>query len=976
MLKLVQPGSMMTSGIEITAAGVIVGRERGCDLMLCSKNVSRQHARVVLQDKIACVEDLGSSNGTFVDGQPIKELTPLKPGCSVAFGDLTFFLIDDVPAVPRDPLSGDTNTSRRDPLPLPQPPAASIAESKPVRRFAIRAFEREKATPPKSGPRPTLKSNTPKLEHRLVSSSSVPAEKNHAWEVCAGLLLVLLVSSFALGKGVGRLGSRDFFGERQAMQNLMTPEPVEEVAPPETGQTPDSASVAPSTKAQANPGAKPNQTAPAPSPLDSPSTAAVANLEPENPGEMSINDSGKALKLMKEAQKLNIDMRDQEAVFRIATERLGMTRDQAKRAVSFVTVMAERKAIMDGGVDAIAKIKPAPRTTPPASSVPVVTSVPSTPQTDANVPDQPRPDSPPSNLSQQVPSATDPKSAGTDTTERVPTGSNDQQPPKPPAVVMAPIHRGTGFYLNTWGLALVTGMLIVWRVLVTWMGRDAERLGETTSTWLDFCTLAGPAGALVMLACPDLGWGTLLNTAFFGLPFMAHLANREQKVPPHLQVLRLQNWFGVQDTSDFDADQTKPTNLEFLKAATEPGPSDTAAPIRVSDKPGLLAAKSLLGSAIARRASDIQLQPEQEQFLARFLIDGRWRDAGTYSQSAGQRLWQVFTQAASPDRVERRGSPDGRFRVRISDESFDVRTVPDPSRPQTLSLRLLRFQEELTNFSGLGCNRKIQGELRDLISLPQGLILFCGPGHSGKSTTLRSAVSELDSTVQKIIAVEDRLDYRMANIIQLELDRNAGQTMGTLLKTALQQEPGTLVVGEIQDRETAITACHAAKHGHLVLSSIKAGDAVGAIRQLSDWGVESSAIADALTAVLGQRLLRRLCPICKLRYDPEAELLRRYRIPNDRDRVLFKPPGETSAGGSTCEACEGEGYRGRVGIFELLKIDDPIQTLIRDGASPNSLKETARRKGMVPLRESGFLVALRGVTSLEEVDTVTRTERE
>ena len=153
MLKLVQPGSMMTSGIEITAAGVIVGRERGCDLMLCSKNVSRQHARVVLQDKIACVEDLGSSNGTFVDGQPIKELTPLKPGCSVAFGDLTFFLIDDDPAVPRDPLSGDTNTSRRDPLPTPQPPAASIAESKPVRRFAIRAFDKEKATPPKSGPR-------------------------------------------------------------------------------------------------------------------------------------------------------------------------------------------------------------------------------------------------------------------------------------------------------------------------------------------------------------------------------------------------------------------------------------------------------------------------------------------------------------------------------------------------------------------------------------------------------------------------------------------------------------------------------------------------------------------------------------------------------------------------------------------------------------------------------------------------------
>ena len=428
MLKLVQPGSMMTSGIEITAAGVIVGRERGCDLMLCSKNVSRQHARVVLQDKIACVEDLGSSNGTFVDGQPIKELTPLKPGCSVAFGDLTFFLIDDDPAVPRDPLSGDTNTSRRDPLPTPQPPAASIAESKPVRRFAIRAFDKEKATPPKSGPRPTLKSNTPKLEQRLVSSSSVPAEKNYAWEVCAGLLLVLLVSSFALGKGVGRLGSRDFFGERQAMQNLMTPEPVEEVAPPETGQTQDSTSVTPSTKAQANPGAKPNQTAPASSPLESPSTAAVANLEPENPGEMSINDSGKALKLMKEAQKLNIDMRDQEAVFRIATERLGMTRDQAKRAVSFVTVMAERKAIMDGGVDAIAKIKPAPRTTPPASSVPVVTSVPSTPQIDANVPDQPRPDSPPSNPSQQVPSATDPKSAGTDTPERMPTGSNDQQP--------------------------------------------------------------------------------------------------------------------------------------------------------------------------------------------------------------------------------------------------------------------------------------------------------------------------------------------------------------------------------------------------------------------------------------------------------------------------------------------------------------------------------------------------------------------
>ena len=184
----------------------------------------------------------------------------------------------------------------------------------------------------------------------------------------------------------------------------------------------------------------------------------------------------------------------------------------------------------------------------------------------------------------------------------------------------------------------------------------------------------------------------------------------------------------------------------------------------------------------------------------------------------------------------------------------------------------------------------------------------------------------------------------------------------------LRKDPEVLMIGEIRDGETAVAVCQAATSEHMILSTVPANDTRAAIQCLVDLGVDCDLLADGLTAVLGQRMIRRLCANCKQQYTPDAELLRRYRIPTDHESTFYRPPGRDGK----CEACGGTGYRGQIGIFELLRIDDSVRTLVRERGSPNQIRSAARRRGMTTLRENGFRLVIRGVTSLEEVEEATR----
>lgn len=280
------------------------------------------------------------------------------------------------------------------------------------------------------------------------------------------------------------------------------------------------------------------------------------------------------------------------------------------------------------------------------------------------------------------------------------------------------------------------------------------------------------------------------------------------------------------------------------------------------------------------------------------------------------------------------------------------------------------IQEDLDNLAGLGCHRKMQGELREIISQPEGLLLICGPRGSGTSTTLRAALTELDPDELKIITIEDPVERRLLGITQFEIDRPARRLFDTCLQLALRKEPDVLMLGDIQNAEMAAAACLAANTGHMVLSVVECDETLTAVQRLLDFGVAPTGLADVLSAVLGQRLIRRLCSRCREAYHPDTEKLRRYRIPSDREATFYRVP----SGNATCDVCDGTGYRGRVGIFELMKVDEKIRALIRERASPEQLRSVSRRSGMSTLRENGLRLAVRGITSLEEVQSALRAE--
>ena len=978
MLKLVQPGTTTASGMEITAAGVVVGRERGCDLMLCSKGVSRKHARLILRDNTVYVEDLGSINGTLIDGHAIKWMTELLPGHSVTFGDLTFLLIEE-----KTNQDGSSPVSPADLSPVVSPKTSPVAtlktsdatEAKSVRQFAIRRKETARNTSSQAEPQTIVNKVVPTDS----PNCSPDRDGKYVREACVLLLVLVLLSGFGIGRSARGLGGISVPGERDAMQNLITPDtnvadsqpPLDESGTDANGQsrpepsksdhpsaltdvkTPNRLARSSSDSQGKNPTQK--------DPVDLPTS--------ENSGEMSISDSAKAVKLMKEIQRLKVDMRNEEAVLKVAQEQLALPREQAKRVVKFVTVMAERKAIMEGGLDAIAKLESKPRSSAPTETTPPTrvsdsASSLSDPASPVGGSVSPSPQTSTENTKGNTKADAQPRNTVIENIQG--TGTSVQ-----PQVQSIPVERGPGYYFNLWGLAVIVGLLLVWMFAVDWMGRDAGNIGSEAPKWFEIYTLAGPAGAFATFLCPDLAWGVLLNSALIGAPLLAYLADRDQRVPRTSRVLRFINWLDPQPMDNVGSESVE-QGVEFLNCDADNGRSVALLAPHEKRTPGVLAAKSLVASAIARRASDILLEPDGNQFVARLRIDGLIRPGPSYPDETGRALTNVFKKVALIGSSGGRREQDGKFRVKLAEEILNVRVVSQGTpRGETLSLRLLREQEELTNISGLGCHRKIQGELRDLIAQPHGLFLVCGPTGSGKSTTLRSIVSEIDPATVRIITIESPIEYRMPGVIQNEINTLTGQTFSSALSHVLRQDSDVILVGEIRDLETANAACQAANSEHLVLAAVPANDALSAIRRLIDLGADPLALSNALLAVLGQRLIRRLCPICKVEFRPDGELLRRYRIPSDRDRVLYRPP----PGESKCEACEGVGYRGRTGIFELLTMDGAIRTLIRDRAPQTDIKDAARRHGMTTIRESGFLQALRGVTSLDEVDAATTNER-
>lgn len=399
------------------------------------------------------------------------------------------------------------------------------------------------------------------------------------------------------------------------------------------------------------------------------------------------------------------------------------------------------------------------------------------------------------------------------------------------------------------------------------------------------------------------------------------------------------------------------TDSQFDLASLTPAADD-------SDAPVVKLLQSIFQDAVQVRASDIHIEPDESVLRIRQRIDGVLQEQVMKERRIAPALVLRLKLLSGLDISERRLPQDGRFSLKVKDRKLDIRLSTMPiEHGESVVMRILDQTDGVTHLDNVGMPDEVLHRFRRLIHMPHGLILVTGPTGSGKTTTLYGALQELNEVGKKIITVEDPVEYRLHRINQVQVNPKINLTFARVLRAAMRQDPDILLVGEIRDTETAEIALRAAMTGHLVLSTLHTNDAVSSAMRLVDMGTEGFLAATALRAVVAQRLVRRLCDNCYLDYQPNSQemnwLIETLGEPRARALRLKRAAG--------CHRCNNTGYRGRIGVFELLILNEKMSDALRRSDSGEFVKEAKRSHGYVPLVMSALADAEAGVTSLDEV---------
>ena len=385
------------------------------------------------------------------------------------------------------------------------------------------------------------------------------------------------------------------------------------------------------------------------------------------------------------------------------------------------------------------------------------------------------------------------------------------------------------------------------------------------------------------------------------------------------------------------------------------------ADLRQRKTPAVRLVSEIIQIAMAKHASDIHIEPRAAETAVRIRVDGVLRDLQSIPRNIQTSLISRIKILSDMDISERRTPQDGRFMVSIGSRQIDLRVSSLPTQyGEKVVIRLLETSSPLSSFAELGIPADVSGYLSDLLALPQGMILVTGPTGSGKSTTLYGSLHKLRKPSVNIVTVEDPVEYVLPGINQCHVNTKAGMTFAGCLRSILRQDPNVIMVGEIRDRETAEIAMKAAQTGHLVLSTLHTNDAVSAIVRLLDLGIPGFLISSSVTGILAQRLVRKLCTCHTI----EAA------TPEFQARMVqagaLKPP-MTMAVPIGCEKCDQTGYKGRIGIYEMLRFEDSIRGTIRTSGNMEQVRETARSNGMRSMQEDAMDKLRQGLTTLEEI---------
>ena len=412
-------------------------------------------------------------------------------------------------------------------------------------------------------------------------------------------------------------------------------------------------------------------------------------------------------------------------------------------------------------------------------------------------------------------------------------------------------------------------------------------------------------------------------------------------------------------------------NFASPEALVEPPLEESAA--NINAPPMVQLADRILLKALDSKASDIHIEPQENELRVRLRLDGVLQNAfEPLPAKVIPALTSRFKIMADLDIAERRLAQDGRIRRNYKGRTVDFRLNVLPSRfGEKLVLRLLDSSTTQLGLEQLISDPLVLAELRELGRRPYGILLVTGPTGSGKSTTLYGLLAERNHTELNISTVEDPIEYTLPGITQTQVNREKGFDFAQALRAFMRQDPDVLLVGETRDLETAKTALEAALTGHLVLTTLHCNDAPSAVARLSEMGVETFLLSAALVGVLSQRLLRRLCShCCEVHQPEEIELARLGLKASEGSSINFKRAPKIN----TCDQCNGLGYRGRIGVFELMRINDELSAAIGKGASSNELRRLALANGMKTLLGSGISLAKQGHTSLDEVERVLLTD--
>jgi type IV pilus assembly protein PilB len=397
------------------------------------------------------------------------------------------------------------------------------------------------------------------------------------------------------------------------------------------------------------------------------------------------------------------------------------------------------------------------------------------------------------------------------------------------------------------------------------------------------------------------------------------------------------------------------TNLDGLDGIDGDGQMADEAPI-------IRIVNTILMYAIKDGASDIHIEPQQKGVRIRYRIDGVLHEQMKIPPYVLGPLVSRIKIMGDMNIAERRIPQDGRIRLKMQDREFDLRVNSCPTAlGEKVVMRILDKSSVMIGLDKLGLYPDTQARLLDICHQPNGMLMVCGPTGSGKTTTLYSVVNVINSVEKNIMTVEDPVEYQLPGLSQVHVNRKAGLSFANALRAFLRQDPDIIMVGETRDLETAEIAIQAALTGHLVLSTIHTNDAPSTATRLSDMGVEPFLISASLVGALAQRLARRICPNCKEEYKPPREMLLRFgHDPELHPEVKFWK-------GRGCNNCKQTGFKGRMGIYELMSINEELAEMIVRRAPLSELKEAARAGGMHTLQEDGFRKCVDGFTTIEEV---------